>query len=560
MDKGLVRESLSPCVVPTVLGPKKDIGWRMCTDSRTINKITIRYRFPLPRMHDLMDCLSGANFFSKIDLKSGYHQIHMREGDEWKTAFKTNEGLYEWLVMSFVLTNAPSAFMRLMNEVLKDFIGKFVIVYLDDILSFSKTKAEHLKHLATVMKRLQQEKLLINIKKSSFMKIELIYLGFVISTDKLRMDPDKVEVIKNWPSPKSIFEVRSFHGLASFYRKFIRNFSGISASMMDIVKKRHKSFHWTEEVEKRFNLLKKKITEQPILVLPDFKKTFQVKCDASGFAIGAVLSQEDRPIAYFSEKLNEAKVKYSTYDKEFYAIIQALKKWRHYLISKEFVLYSDNHALQFVTRQEKLNQRHVKWVEYMQNFTFVTKHISGTANKVVDALSRKCLMLQEFRVKTLGFDDLRDMYKDDPDFKEAYEATENRILRDRSQWTKYMIQEGLLFKGNQLCIPKCSMRENLLKEKHNGGLVEHFGHDKTFSKLNESYYWPRMREDVKRCQHSKGKGQKFRSMDRLCKSSWTGAHENFQAREYDAGAFPTSNERGTKHRRILAHEELFEMF
>jgi hypothetical protein len=147
------------------------------------------------------------------------------------------------------------------------------------------------------------------------MKTELIYLGFVISTDELRMDPDKVEVIKNWPSPKNIFEVRSFHGLASFYRRFIRNFSGISASMMDTVKKRHKSLHWTEEAEKSFNLLKRKITEQLVLVLPDFQKTFQVKCDASRFAIGAVLSQEDRPIAYFSKNLNESRVKYFTYDK-----------------------------------------------------------------------------------------------------------------------------------------------------------------------------------------------------------------------------------------------------
>jgi hypothetical protein len=175
-------------------------------------------------------------------------------------------------------------------------------------------------------------------------------LGFVISADKLRMDLDKVEVIKNWPSPKSIFEVRSFHGLSSFYRKFINNFSGISAPMMDTVKKRHNFFHWTEEAEKSFNLLKRKITEQPILVLPDFKKTFQGKCDASGFEIGAVLSQEYRLIAYFNEKMNEAKLKYSTYEKELYAIIQELKKWRHYLIPKEFLLYSDNHALQFVTQ------------------------------------------------------------------------------------------------------------------------------------------------------------------------------------------------------------------
>jgi hypothetical protein len=250
LDKGLVRESLSPCVVPTILSPQKDGGWRMCTDSRAINKITIRYRFPLPRIDDLMDCLSGAKYFSKIDLKSGYHQIRMREGDEWKAAFKTNEGLYEWFVMPFGLTNAPSTFMRLMNEVLKEFIEKSVIVYLDAILVFSKTTTEHLKHLATVMQKLQQEKLLINMKKSSFMKTELIYSGFFILANELRMDPDKVEVVKNWPSPKNIFEVRSFHGLDSFYQKFIRNFSGISATMMDTVKKRHKSFHWTKNMRR----------------------------------------------------------------------------------------------------------------------------------------------------------------------------------------------------------------------------------------------------------------------------------------------------------------------
>jgi hypothetical protein len=212
--------------------------------------------------------------------------------------------------------------------------------------------------------------------------------------------------------------------------------------------------------------------------------------------------------------LNDTKKKYSTYDKEFYAIIQALKKWMHYLVPKEFVLYSNNQALQFLTRHEKLNQRHAKWIEFMKNLTFVIKHIYGNANKFVDALSRRCLILQEFQVKTLGFEHLKEMYCDDPYFKEAYEACVNPVIRDKNQWEEYVIQYGLLFKGCQLCIPKCSMRENMLKEKHSGGLAGHSGHENTFSQLNNSYYWPGMRGEVnkfvKKCnifQYAKGKKQ-----------------------------------------------------
>ena len=251
------------------------------------------------------------------------------------------------------------------------------------------------------------------------------------------MDAEKFTARLSWSSPKSLFGVRSFHWLAGFYRKLIKNFSGICASMLDTIKKESQPFQWTEVPEKSFQILKKKITERPILRLPDFTKLFQVRCDASGTAIGAVLSQEDRPVTYFSEKLNESRQKYSSYDKEFYAIIQALKHWRHYLLGNEFVLFTDNSALQYIMQQHKFNHKHAAWVEYLQNFTFVLKHISGQANKVADALSRRTLLLQESTMQVLGFEHLRELYQTDADFKEAYEACQNPLLRNNSPWLEY---------------------------------------------------------------------------------------------------------------------------
>ncbi|WVZ80525.1 hypothetical protein U9M48_027994 [Paspalum notatum var. saurae] len=346
LDHGYVRESLSPCAVPVILVPKKNGTWRMCVDCRAINNITIRYRHPIPRVDDMLDELNGSVMFTKIDLRSGYHQIRMKLGDEWKTAFKTKFGLYKWLVMPFGLTNAPSTFMRLMNEVLRSFIGKFVVVYFDDILIYSKSFDEHLNHLR----------------------------------DGIEVDETKIDAIRSWPTPTTITQVRSFLGLAGFYWRFVKDFSTIAAPLNELTKK-GVTFHWGTTQEKAFNTLKDKLTHAPLLQLLNFGKTFELECDASGIGIGGVLLQKGKPVAYFSEKLNGPSLNYSTYDKELYTLVRVLETWQHYIWPKEFVIHSNHESLKHIRSQAKLNKRHAKWVEFIESFLYIIKHKKGKDNE-----------------------------------------------------------------------------------------------------------------------------------------------------------------------------------
>jgi hypothetical protein len=414
LAKGHIRESLSPCAVPALLTPKKDGTWRMCVDSRAINKTTVRYRFSIPRLDDLLDQLSGATIFTKLDLKSGYHQIRVWVSDEWKTAFKTCEGLYEWLVMPFGLSNAPSTFMRVMNQIFCPFISKSVVVYFDDILIYSSNPKKHIQHIWEVLLVLRREKFYAAPAKCSFMTNSILFLGYVVSKDGLAVDESKVAAVRDWPLPTTLHEVRRFHGLVSFYRRFINNFSTILAPIMECMKVG--KFSWNEAATKAFELIKVKLTTAPLLVLPNFDIPFELHCDASKIGIRAVLSQLSKPVAYFSEKLKSAQLNYSTYNIEFYALVQSLKHWSSYLAYNDFILYSDHEALKHLNSQDKLSTLHAKWAAFVQQFSFTIKHKSGALNKVANALSRKTSLLTTMKSEVIGFELLKDSLSIDPFF------------------------------------------------------------------------------------------------------------------------------------------------
>ncbi|PIK33847.1 hypothetical protein BSL78_29335 [Apostichopus japonicus] len=437
----------------------------------------------------MLDELSGATVFSKIDLKSGYHQVRMKEGDEWKTAFKTKQGLYEWTVMPFGLTNAPSTFMRLMNQVLRAYISKFRVVYFDDILVYSKCLREHLTHLEMVLKTLRQEELYANLKKCTFCTDKLVFLGFVVSSQGLQVDEEKIRAIQEWPTPGNISQVRSFHGLASFYRRFVPNFSSIASPLTAVVKK-NVGFSWGEAQEKAFQALKDSLTHAPVLVLPDFNKTFEVECDASGIGIGAVLTQGGRPVAYFSEKLGGASLNYPTYDKELYALVRALETWQHYLLSKEFVIHTDHETLKHLRGQTNLKRRHARWMEFIETFPYIIKYKKGKDNVVADALSRRFALISTMEAKVLGFEHIKDLYKDDPDLAESYKECST------GSHGKFYIHEGFFVRERRLCIPQGSLRELIIREAHGGGLMGHFGVDKTLAVVKEHFYWPHIKRTV----------------------------------------------------------------
>jgi hypothetical protein len=389
LTKGLIHRSLSEWGCPALfIKKKKDNSLQMCVDYIPLNAVTIKNKYPLPRIDILFDQLSKAKVFSKIDLRSGYDQIKIRLQDIPKTAFSTRYGLYEYLVMSFGLTNAPTYFIYLINSVFMLELDKFVIVFIDNILVYSENKTDHAEHLRVVLTRLRDHQLYPKFSKCEFWLKTVPFLGHVLSKNGISIDPSKVQEVMDWKAPTTVHEVWSFLGLAGYFRRFIPDFSKIAKPMTSLLQKDHK-FTWTEECEAAFHTLWELLSTTPVLAQPDIKKPFDVFCDASKTGLGCILMQDGRVIAYASCQLRKHEVNYLTHDLELAAIVQALKIWRHYLHGNVCNIFIDHKSLKYIFTQSELNMRQRRWLELIKDYNLNVHYHPGKENVVVDALSRK---------------------------------------------------------------------------------------------------------------------------------------------------------------------------
>ncbi|GJZ16748.1 putative nucleotidyltransferase, ribonuclease H [Tanacetum coccineum] len=462
---------------PILFVKKKDGSFRMCIDYRELNKLTVKNRYPLPRIDDLFDQLQGSNIYSKIDLRSGYHQLMVREEDIPKTAFRTRYGHYEFQVMPFVLTNASSVFMDLMNRVCKPYLDKFVIVFIDDILIYSRNEKEHEEHLKTILELLKKEELYAKFSKCEFWINTVKFLGHVIDSSGIHVDPTKIEAVKNWASPTTPSEIRQFLGLAGYYRRFIEGFSKIAKPMTELTQKNQK-FDWGEEHEEAFRLLKQKLCAAPILALPEGSEDFVVYCDASIKGLGAVLMQRMKVIAYASRQLKIHEKNYTTHDLELGAVVFALKIWRHYLYGTKCVVFTDHKSLQHILDQKDLNMRQRRWIELLSDYDYEIRYHLGKANVVADVLSRKemiePLRREAVKIKNIEAEDISGMLKK---------------LEARA--------DGTLCLDNRSWLP-CygDTRSLIMHESHKSKYSIHPGSDKMYHDMKMLYWWPNMKADI----------------------------------------------------------------
>lgn len=515
LEKGWIRPSASEFGAPILFARKADGSLRMCVDYRALNAITIKDRGPLPRMDELFDHLHGAKFFTSLDLWSGYHQCRIHPDDVHKTAFKTRYGLYEFLVMPFGLTNAPAAFMRLMHTVLRPFLDKFVVVYLDDVLIYSKTEEEHLDHVNQVLATLANANLKVKLSKCSFAQDHTKFLGYQVSSKGLSVDPKKVAAVANWTLPHDLTSTRSFLGFCGFYRRFIKDFATIAAPLTDLTKTTVPfPSPLPQAAINAFQRLQAALLSTPVLVIPFTgpTATFELYTDASTIGIGAVLLQDQgngpQPVCYESKKLSPAEQGYAVHELELLAVVHGVKTYRHYLEGcQHFTLYTDHHSLRFFFTQRDLSRRQARWAQdlapYQPNMTIVYKkgadnqadalsrlfHIT-TSTPFIDALLAQLTDLLPAHVTLTDslIDDLQAAYDQDP----LYAA-------DNASRPSYLEKhDNLWYFKDRICVPADpKLRLRLLQEFHDAPTAGHPGYLKTLNLIAPHFWWPRMNRTVR---------------------------------------------------------------
>lgn len=523
LAKGFIRPSESPAGSPILFVKKKDGSLRLCVDYRQLNAITVKNRYPLPLIPELLDRLRRAKIYTKIDLRGAYNLLRIAKGDEWKTAFRTRYGHYEYLVMPFGLTNAPASFQHLMNHNFHDMLDKFVIIYLDDILIYSNNEEEHIEHVKQVLQRLREVGLYAKAEKCEFHTTSVEFLGFVVTPDGIKMDDKKIQSILSWPTPKNVHEVRVFLGFCNFYRKFIKAYSRIVSPLTSLTKK-DIVFKWDDRTQKAFDLLKDEFREGRILAHWIPGRDCIMETDASDYAIAGVLSQYDdegrlRPVAFFSRKMSPAELNYEIHDKEMLAIIESLREWRHYLegTTNPITIYTDHRSLEYFMSTKQLNRRQARWLNFITDFNFKIVYRPGKQAGKPDAMTRRPdyhpmtkgssllpeanphnqqqLLKPAHFAATLGVSSItKDLLRED--IKAAQLDDEFAKSVDRETRPYSVSNDGLLLYKGAIYVPPGTLRLRIMQARHDRPTAGHPGQRKTIQLIQRDYWWKEMRSDI----------------------------------------------------------------
>ena len=522
LHQDLIQPSRSEYACPVVLVRKKDGTLRFCCDFRKVNDASRKDSYPLPRISEVISTLSGARVFSTLDLKSGYHQIEMNPEDSPKTAFSTQFGLFEWKVMPMGLSGSPSTFQRLMDLLMTGLAWRGVLVYLDDLLIFGRNHDEHYSNLREVLTRLRGANLKLSPKKCHILKSKVTYLGHVIQNGEVMPDPEKTRLIETFPVPVNIKQVRSFTSLASYYRKFVKNFAVIVKPLLSMLEK-GKDFVWTQECQEAFETLKQRLVNETKLTLPDFTKNFRLACDASGIALGAVLSQVDcnnieRPIAFASRVLSKAERKWSVTEREAFAIVWAVNYFRQYLLGQPFELISDHKPLLWLRDIRNPTPKIARWLLQLEEYNFTIVYKEGSKNSNADVMTRlpqydniqaveviqfeADLTMEEIEqaqeenellsIISANFDTIDTLQETYPNFKAL------RPFIDKKE--QLFIEDNILYRQVsdsqiQVILPPC-LHGRVLQILHNSPTDGHLGIERTLARFEESFYWPNSRQIV----------------------------------------------------------------